>query len=331
MPHFEDFPKGRGQYQVVLCDPPWPYDYKRNIYGGGATYRDLTLDQIKELPVGELCDPSGSLLFLWATSPKLPEALDVLRAWGFTYCCVVFCWIKTRGDGLYSGLGNYSRSNVELVLLGRKGRAPRVRSRTVKQLVLAPVGRHSSKPDCVRAHIDDLLGRDARRIELFARYGRDSANTEGWDSWGDGGVGAHRGLGRKGLRGEGYVSPHLDPEDVGTWKYTRPSPHDMRTQTPAEYFGADDPRVARMAGKGRRWPAVKAPAGRGRREDEGGEDDGSERSPSPSPRRHRPDQPRCAFVRPNNRKACQRPCQDKSRYCWQHLGGRLQASPEDEL
>ena len=45
------------------------------------------------LPVEGLAG-KDCVLFLWATYPMLQEALDVIRAWGFTFKTVAFTWIK---------------------------------------------------------------------------------------------------------------------------------------------------------------------------------------------------------------------------------------------
>ncbi len=58
------------------------------------------------------------VLFLWATAPMLPQALDVMQAWGFTYRsgCV---WAKTR-----PGTGYWFRNKHEHLLIGTRGKIP---------------------------------------------------------------------------------------------------------------------------------------------------------------------------------------------------------------
>lgn len=76
------------------------------------------------------------------------------------------------------GMGNYTRANAEICLLGIKGNIKRVDS-SVHSVVISPVERHSKKPDEVRKRIVRLVG-DIPRIELFAREEKD-----GWDCWGN--------------------------------------------------------------------------------------------------------------------------------------------------
>lgn len=99
---------------------------------------------------------------------------------GFKYKTIAFQWIKQNksGDGLFFGLGRWTRGNSEPCLLATKGKPKRI-SPNVSQLVFSPLRNHSQKPDCVRDKIIELVG-DLPRIELFARN-----KADGWDSWGD--------------------------------------------------------------------------------------------------------------------------------------------------
>ena len=53
----------------------------------------MSIDELCALPVAELA-AKDSALFMWATFPQLPEALRLIRAWGFTYKSVAFVWLK---------------------------------------------------------------------------------------------------------------------------------------------------------------------------------------------------------------------------------------------
>jgi N6-adenosine-specific RNA methylase IME4 len=117
-------------------------------------------------------------LFLWATDPSLPQALEVMAAWGFVYKTVAFTWAKTTkdGTGFPIGCGYWTRANPEQCLLATRGRPQRL-SRAVPQLVLAPRREHSRKPDQVYERIEALV--PGPYLELFAREQR-----PGWDSRG---------------------------------------------------------------------------------------------------------------------------------------------------
>ncbi len=163
---------------MIYADPPWRYRDGRRGHGGAEDhYRTCPLEDIKRIPVPAASD---SALFLWTTMPMLPHALEVIRAWGFRYKTVAFCWVKQNrsGRGLFMGLGGWTRANAELCILATRGR-PRRLSRRVHSVVVSPLQRHSQKPDEVRRRIVELMG-DVPRLELFARD-----RAEGWDAWGN--------------------------------------------------------------------------------------------------------------------------------------------------
>lgn len=79
-------------------------------------------------------------------------------------------------------MGAYTRANAEICLIGisKKTKAKSlIKSHAVHQVVMAPVEKHSKKPDIVRDKIVELIG-DLPKIELFARQ-----QAEGWDCWGN--------------------------------------------------------------------------------------------------------------------------------------------------
>ena len=175
----ETSPKSNKKYQIILADPPWSYNDKmedRENFSVIGKYETQSLDWIKALkvPADDDC-----VLFLWAVSPLLPEAFDVITAWGFKYKTVAFCWIK-ESNGLFSNtvknLGRWTMGGMELCLLGTKGKPQRI-SKNVCQLVFEQRERHSQKPKEVHRRIVNLMG-DIPRIELFARQ-----KTDSWDVW----------------------------------------------------------------------------------------------------------------------------------------------------
>lgn len=169
-----------GHYQVVLADPPWPYRDKMSGHSFSLDHEYATqpLAWIKQLPVPDIAAKDSALL-LWVPSPQLPDGLDVMRAWGFKYVTVVFVWSKLSSKGKkIANLGRWTMGNVELCLLGRRGKIQRA-IKNVRQLVEAERTTHSRKPDEVRLRAQQLFG-DVPRIELFAR-----GDVEGWDAFGD--------------------------------------------------------------------------------------------------------------------------------------------------
>jgi len=174
------------KYQIIYADPPWKYETwtelkteKLRRKCGSLCYPAMTLDQICSLPIQSIADDK-CILFLWITMPKLNEVFRVIESWGFIYKTCAFTWVKQNpsGQGIYSGLGHWTLANPELCLLATHKKFPK-RISSVKQLIFAPRGEHSRKPNEARDRIVQLVG-DLPRIELFARE-----KVEGWDCWGN--------------------------------------------------------------------------------------------------------------------------------------------------
>ena len=173
------------KYHVIYADPPWSYNNfasgkakSSTTYGAAAHhYLTMSIEDICTLPVQDIAE-KDCILFLWATYPNLEEAFKVIKAWGFTYKTCAFTWAKTRGKSWHSGLGFYTNGNAEICLLAKQGAFKRAAT-NVKQLIVAPVTKHSEKPIEARTRIEQLCG-NISRIELFARK-----ETKGWDVWGD--------------------------------------------------------------------------------------------------------------------------------------------------
>jgi N6-adenosine-specific RNA methylase IME4 len=167
-------------YRVVYSDPPWPVP--------GVPYKTMSTTQMANVfPVHELNDrKEGTVHFMWVVSSLLPEAVQLLKDWGYTYRTIAFAWVKTKGKNkagtpkLYMGLGATSRGGMEICLEAYSGRRPpSVDTKDVMQVVVAPLGEHSAKPAEVRNRIVELYP-DAPRLELFARN-----QWDGWDVFGD--------------------------------------------------------------------------------------------------------------------------------------------------
>jgi site-specific DNA-methyltransferase (adenine-specific) len=167
------------KYQIIYADPPWAYRNMGNIQAtANAQYPTMKNEDICNLKVGDMAD-DNCILFLWATFPKIQEALDVIKAWGFEYKTIGFTWIKKNKNWTnFFGVGWYTKSNAEVCLIGTKGKAPK-QSNSISSIVETVRERHSKKPAIIRKLIVDFCG-DLPRIELFSRE-----KVEGWDSWGN--------------------------------------------------------------------------------------------------------------------------------------------------
>lgn len=196
------------KYSIIYADPAWRYKNwsmkelaergeKWARANGRSPYDVMDTKAIAALPVKDI-SAKDCVLFLWATYCKLPECLQVMEAWGFTFKTVGFTWIKLTprwNDRFWKflenthpehflhklfhfGMGFWTHQNPEIVLLGTRGHPKRV-DKAVANLVISPLGAHSAKPPVVRDRIVQLIG-DLPRIELFARE-----VTPGWAALGD--------------------------------------------------------------------------------------------------------------------------------------------------
>jgi N6-adenosine-specific RNA methylase IME4 len=169
------------KFRVILADLPWQFKIWLLWRRARALHYDrLKISQIETLsPLINSLAADDCVLFLWAVMPNLPDALKVITAWGFTFKTVGFVWVKRNkyGDGLFMGMGNYTRANAELCLLATRGNPKRLRA-DVHQIVMATVGEHSAKPEEVQKRIEHLYR--GPYLELYARR-----EVPGWTTWGN--------------------------------------------------------------------------------------------------------------------------------------------------
>jgi N6-adenosine-specific RNA methylase IME4 len=160
-----------GPFPVLYADPPWRYEHADPTRAIENHYPTMTLDEIKALEIPAADD---SVLLMWATSPKLLEALEVLEAWGFEYrTCMV--WVKDK-----IGMGYYARQQHELVLIGRRGNLPVPDPEDrPSSIIRGDRGEHSAKPDRMYEVIEQMYPL-AQKCELFQRRPR-----KGWAGWGN--------------------------------------------------------------------------------------------------------------------------------------------------
>jgi N6-adenosine-specific RNA methylase IME4 len=164
------------KFGVILADPEWPFEVWSEETGQDRAaanhYPTSTIEVIKSRPVASIA-ADECVLGLWATVPKLPAALDVMREWGFTYVSQIV-WVKDR-----IGMGYWFRNNHEILLIGKKGLPPKPADGTQwKSAIEAPRSAHSEKPDFQYEFFETFFpGWPA--IELNARRSR-----PGWKVWG---------------------------------------------------------------------------------------------------------------------------------------------------
>ena len=133
----------------------------------------MEIEEIKKL---EIPSAKDSVLFLWATAPKLIEALEVMLSWGFIYkTCAVW-------DKKIIGMGYWFRNQHELLLVGIKGNvSPPEEKNRVSSIIEMKRTEHSEKPDIVYEIIESMIP-NGQYLECFARKNKKRNN---WTYWGN--------------------------------------------------------------------------------------------------------------------------------------------------
>lgn len=181
-----------GKFRVVYADPPWKYGDERGgsqavIGREGGRDDSSAADKYPTMATSAICEftdetnrhvsklaADEAVLFMWATFPLLADALEVIRAWRFTYK-TAFVWDKKR-----SNVGNYHDARAELLMIATRGSCPIEIDKRPPQVQSIARGRHSAKPEEFRTLIDALYP-SGPRVELFRR----GKAPKGWTIWGN--------------------------------------------------------------------------------------------------------------------------------------------------
>ena len=166
--------KGNKKYRVIYADPPWSYSNEMPEYVTTPDdyYTLMPTPEICAMPVKEMTE-QNAVLFLWTTSPHLPEALQVCEAWGFKYK-TTFIW-----DKVLHNMGHYNSVRHEILLVCVKGSCTPDVKKLYDSVYSEERTAHSKKPEFFRQVIDTIYPY-GNRIELFARQVPD-----GWDVFGN--------------------------------------------------------------------------------------------------------------------------------------------------
>lgn len=205
MTHYVEFSKIPSEsYHVLVTDPPWLYSGDPNKdQAAGKHYPCMSVaDMVRAFDVRRILKKQN-VVFVWATSPRLHDAIALIGGWGLYFRGVAKVWVKTTLDGrVINGQGvrpsiikpttehlllassEESDDSVEYLLAGstkKEGRPLGLLSESQRQVVFAPRpgGIHSRKPDVFLQDIEELFG-SVPRLEMFARRSRD-----GWDTFGN--------------------------------------------------------------------------------------------------------------------------------------------------
>ena len=165
---------GSKKYGLVYADVPWDH-----LGPLGAPYPTMSDEQIGQMPVECLAE-DDAVLFFWATASTLPNALTIIKEWGFEFKSSA---VWTKGE---SGLGPYFRTNHEVLMLATRGKPAAVTNGSQPASSFYEDRReHSRKPEKAYEMIQAMYP-GLTKLELFCR----GKPRDGWDGWGNECVGA---------------------------------------------------------------------------------------------------------------------------------------------
>jgi len=167
----EPAPLPAGPFRVIVADPPWAYEKRKDdgSHRAALTYPTMSTAEICAMPIRERAH-EDCVLWLWTTNAFMRDAFQVLDAWGFAEKTIL-TWAKDR-----MGTGDWLRGKTEHCILAVRG-APHVNLTNQTTLLTAPLRDHSRKPDEFYALVETLC--PGSKLEVFARQQR-----PGWVAWG---------------------------------------------------------------------------------------------------------------------------------------------------
>ncbi len=171
-------------YNCIVIDPPWFYQLRKDdkTHRNRIPYPPMKIEEILALPIPDLCDKQGTVLWLWFTNNHMIEAADCIRHWGFELKTIL-TWEKISKAGTTRiGTGHWLRNCTEHCILATKGSVASFshsKKLTNEPTILkAPRREHSRKPEEFYTLVEHLC--EGTKLEMFAREQR-----KGWDAWGN--------------------------------------------------------------------------------------------------------------------------------------------------
>jgi N6-adenosine-specific RNA methylase IME4 len=203
------------KFRVVIADPPYMFgdglSMAKTKRGASANYDTLSIQDLKELNVKEICE-DDAILVLWVPSSLLSDGLEVMKAWGFRQT-QTHIWVKTKKDpfksilkeflrafketpktgfsnlvkGIFAkfdpsnllafGMGRLFRQTHELALIGVRGKIyNHLENRSQRSVHFFQATKHSVKPEALQDMLDKMFPKDRySKLELFARR-----HKKGW-------------------------------------------------------------------------------------------------------------------------------------------------------
>lgn len=198
------------KFDVIVADCPWAFSDKLKMSnvarGASSNYPTMTISDIQQLPVKDICNPDGAVLCLWVPSSLLQEGLDTMKAWGFNHK-QTYIWVKTKKRPFTSlrkeisrylklnttlnaaittaiydfkvenvlsfFMGRLFRQTHEICLIGVSGKKlyKQLQNKSQRSVCFAENLKHSAKPEHLQDSLE-LMFPKSQKLELFARRHR---------------------------------------------------------------------------------------------------------------------------------------------------------------
>jgi N6-adenosine-specific RNA methylase IME4 len=181
-------PLPEGTFDLLLVDLPLAWRaYSPKGEGRSPQRHYHTMDIPALCRLGKQFErlvAKNAIAAFWLYGPRQFDVPAVAQAFGFSKyssdLLANFDWIKLDREGRPRIVkGKTTRKGRESVASFKRGRGLKIVDHKVSQVIFAPVGQHSVKPQQVHERLEQLYG-DVRRLELFARRER-----PGWTPWGN--------------------------------------------------------------------------------------------------------------------------------------------------
>ncbi len=168
-------------FDFVMVDFPWRFEAwseaGKKQKAPEAHYKTLSIEQCAAFPIADL-GRGDALYWIWATHPMIDQQISLCRRLNLNFV-TTGVWVKTTVNGkLGFGTGYRLRCASEPFIICTLGRPETVRN--IRTAFLAPIGRHSEKPDEAYDIAERMMPKALRRADIFSRRSR-----PGWTAWGD--------------------------------------------------------------------------------------------------------------------------------------------------
>lgn len=159
-----------GKFAAIVADPAW--DIHMSLPYG--TWKDL---ELMHLPMNELQDEG--IILLWVTGRSLEIGRKALTTWGYKISDELI-WVKLnqlKRTIVTGRTGHWLNHSKEHLLMGLKGNPVWVNRKVDVDVIVSGTRETSRKPDEVYDIVDRIVGKYARKLEIF---GRDHNVRPGW-------------------------------------------------------------------------------------------------------------------------------------------------------